>query len=125
MRSVYYAIFESHLSYVSIVWSQNTNSVKRHHLLQKKYLRIMFFQSFQNFHQGLSFKVSKILKSFDKTGHVNCIFLANLSKGYCLLFSITGSDFPHEFSSLPHQTTWSNLDYLKIPLYYTKTYGRY
>ena len=95
MRSVYYAIFESHLSYVSIVWTQNTNSVKRHHLLQKKYLRIMFFQSFQNFHQGLSFKVSKILKSFDKTGHVNCIFLANLSKGYCLLFSITGSNFPH------------------------------
>ena len=36
LRSVYYAIFESHLCYASLVWAQNTNSVKRLHLLQKK-----------------------------------------------------------------------------------------
>ena len=32
LRSVYYAIFESHLCYASLVWAQNTNSVKRLHL---------------------------------------------------------------------------------------------
>ena len=38
LRSVYYAIFESHLCYASLVWAQNTNSVKRLYLLQKKSL---------------------------------------------------------------------------------------
>ena len=35
LRSVYCSIFESHLCYASLVWAQNTNSVKRLHLLQK------------------------------------------------------------------------------------------
>ena len=33
LRSVYYDIFESHLCYASLVLAQNTNSVKRLHLL--------------------------------------------------------------------------------------------
>ena len=73
LRSVYYAIFESHLCYASYVWVQNTNSVKRLHLLQKKSLKIMFFQS-RNPHTGHLFKVSKILKSFDKTALENSPF---------------------------------------------------
>ena len=36
LRSVYYAIFESHLCYASLIWAQNNDSVKRLHLLQKK-----------------------------------------------------------------------------------------
>ena len=35
LRSVYYAIFESHVCYVSLVWAKNTNSVKRLQLSQK------------------------------------------------------------------------------------------
>ena len=67
LRSVYYAIFESHLCYASLVWTQNNNSVKKlHHLLQKKSLRFMFFQSRNSHHTGPLFKMSKILKSFDK-----------------------------------------------------------
>ena len=74
LRSVYYAIFESHLCYASLVWAQNTNSVKRLHLLQKKSLRIMFFQS-TNSHTAPLFKVSTILRSFDNTDIENCLFL--------------------------------------------------
>ena len=43
LRLVYYAIFESHLFYASYVWAENTVSVKRLSLLQKKFLKIMFF----------------------------------------------------------------------------------
>ena len=32
LKSVYYAKFESHLCYASLVWAQNTNSIKRLHL---------------------------------------------------------------------------------------------
>lgn len=36
LRSVYYAIFESHLCYASFFSAENTNSIKRLHLLQQK-----------------------------------------------------------------------------------------
>ena len=92
LQPVYYAIFESHLCYASLVWAQNTNSVKRLLLLKKKSLRIMLLQS-KNSNAGPSFKVSKILKSFDKIALENCIFVSKSLKGYCLLSSITGLNF--------------------------------
>ena len=122
LRSVYYAIFESYLCYVSLVWAQNTNSVKRLHLLQKKSLRIMFFQ-IRNSRTGPLFKVSKNLKSFDKTALENCIFISKSLKG--LLPSILNNWFKFSFESHSHDTRWSNLGYLKIPSYHTKTCGRY
>ena len=36
LRSVYYAIFESHLCYASFFSAENTNSIQRLHLLQQK-----------------------------------------------------------------------------------------
>ena len=122
LRSVYYAIFESHLCYASLVWAQNTNSVKRLHLLQKKSLRIMFFQS-RNSHTVPLFKVSKILKSFDKAALENCIFINKSLKG--LLPSIFNNWFKFSFEPHSHDTRWSNLSYLKIISYHTKTYDRY
>ena len=79
LRSVDFAIFESRLCYASLVWAQNTNSVKSLRLLQKKSLKIMFFQS-ANSHTCPLFKVSKILKSFDKTALENCIFISKSLK---------------------------------------------
>ena len=35
LKSVHYAIFESHLCYASLAWAQNTNLVKRLQMLQK------------------------------------------------------------------------------------------
>ena len=122
MRSVYYAIFESHLCYASLVWAQNNNSVKRLHLLQKKSLRLMFFQS-RNSHTGLLFKMSKILKSFNKTALENCIFISKSLKG--LVPFIFNNWFKFSFETHSRDTGWSNLGYLKMPSYHTKTCGRY
>ena len=80
LKSVYYAIFESHLCYASLVCAQSNNSVKGLHLLQKKCLRLMFFQS-KNSHTSPLFKMFKILKSFDKTALENCIFISKSLKG--------------------------------------------
>ena len=122
LRSVYYAIFESHLCNASLVWVQKNNSVKRLYLLQKTSLRIMFSQN-RNSHTVPLFKVSKILNSFDKTALENCIFISKSLKG--LLPSIFNNWFKFSFESHSHDTRWSNLGYLKIPSYRTKTYGRY
>ena len=97
LRSVFYAIFESHLCYVSLVWMQNTNSAERLHLLQKKSLRIMFFQR-KNSRTQFLFKVSQILKSFDKTTLENCIFISKSLKG--LLPPIFNSWLKFSFESL-------------------------
>ena len=45
-KSIYYAIFHSHLSYVWTAWGQNLNSKHRINLLQKKAMRIISFASF-------------------------------------------------------------------------------
>ena len=57
-RLVYYLIFEYHLCCASLIWAQNTNSVKKLHLIQKKPHRKMFFQG-RDFHTGSLFKNSK------------------------------------------------------------------
>ena len=98
--------------------AQDTNSVKRLYLLQKKSRRIMFFQN-KNSHTGPLFKVFKILKSFDKTALENCVFISKSVKG--LLPSI----FKFYFEPHSHDTRWPDLGYLKIRSYRTKTYGRY
>ena len=125
LRSVYYAIFEPHLCYASLVWAQNTKSVKRLHLLKKKSRTLMFFQS-RNSHTGPLFKMSKILKSFGKTALENYIFISKSLKG--LLPSIFNKWFKFSFKTHSHDThgtRWTNLGYLKIPSYHTKIYGRY
>ena len=38
LRNIYFAIFDSHLSYSCIVWTQNINTVRRLTILQKKAL---------------------------------------------------------------------------------------
>ena len=38
LKSIYHAIFELHLYYSSLVWAQNSNSVKRLFVLQKEIL---------------------------------------------------------------------------------------
>ena len=43
IRSIYYAIYHSHLSYVCTARSQNLNPKHRINLLQKKAMRIIIF----------------------------------------------------------------------------------
>ena len=87
----------------------------------------MFFQS-RNSHTGPLFKVSKILKSYDKTALENCIFISKSLKGLLITGAVIDNFnnwFKFSFESHSHDTRWSNFGYLKIPSYRTKTYGRY
>ena len=65
LRSIYFAIFESHLNYSSIVWAQNPGSIKRLIILQRKVLRIINFKP-RNCHTSPLFKENVILKLKDK-----------------------------------------------------------
>ena len=40
LRAIYFAIFDTHLNYASLIWGQNLNAVSSIVILQKKVLRI-------------------------------------------------------------------------------------
>ena len=44
LRSIYFAIFDSYLSYCCLVWAQNCSTIQRIVVLQKKAIRIINFQ---------------------------------------------------------------------------------
>ena len=43
LRTIYFAIFESHLKYCCLVWSQNHNAINRLVIIQKKLLEFLSF----------------------------------------------------------------------------------
>ena len=82
LRSIYFAIFDSYLSYYCLVWTQNHSTIQGIVILQKKAVRIINFQP-RNSHTSPLFKRSSNLKFQDKTCLENISFasksLNNLS----------------------------------------------
>ena len=71
---IYYEIFDSHVTYSCIVWTQYINTVNRFIILQKKALRIMNFQN-QLFHSSPLFSQNNILKFIVKIIWENLLFV--------------------------------------------------
>ena len=90
LRSVYYVILESHLCNAALTWAQNRNSLKIFIYYRKN--KIMFFAS-RNSDTCPLFKVSKIFNSFDKTALNKCVFMSKFWNSFCLLPSVTSSNF--------------------------------
>ena len=61
LRTIYFAIFDSHINYANLIWGQNLHSLSRIIILQKKALRIMNFQS-RDSHSSPLFRSNHILK---------------------------------------------------------------
>ena len=78
MKLIYHAIFEPHLYYSLLVWAQNSNSIKRLFVLQKKSLRIIYFLN-HNAHTSPLFRDLNILKFPDKIALENCLFINKYS----------------------------------------------
>ena len=71
LRFIYFAIFESHLNYCSLVWAQNYNAINCLVLLQKKALTITNYQP-RNFHTSPLFRKTFVLTFKDK---INLYFI--------------------------------------------------
>ena len=93
LRSIYFAIFDSCLSYFCFVRAQNCSTIQRIVILQKKEkaVRIINFQP-RNFHTSPLFKQNFILKFQDK------IFLDNIFFVSKSLNNLTPSVFSTSFS---------------------------
>ena len=122
LRSIYFAIFESYLSYCCLVWAQNFGTIQRIIILQKKAIRIVNFQP-RNFHTSPLFKQNSILKFQDKICLENILFVSkslnNLSPSiFNTWFSFSSDQHNYETSS----STQGNL--MKI-FYKANRYGKY
>ena len=122
LRNIYYAIFDSHLTYSCIVWAQNINTVKRLIVVQKKALRIMNFKD-QLFHSSPFFSENNILKFTGKITLEN-ILLVNKSVNRQVP-SIFYDWFTFSGDLHRHEACWSVTDHLNIPTLWTQKYGRF
>ena len=77
LRTIYFAIFDSHINYANLIWGQNLHSLSRIIILQKKALRIMNFQS-RDSHSSPLFRSNHILKLEDKILIENILFISKL-----------------------------------------------
>ena len=114
-------MFELHLYYSSLVWAQNSNSIKRLFVLQKKSLRVTYFLK-HNAHTYSLFRDLNILKLHDKIALEKYLFINKYFKK-CL-----PTIFKNWFtlSSIFHiyNTRWSNLGCIVVPPRNTKLHAR-
>ena len=75
LRTIYFAIFDTHLNYGNLIWDQYLNTVSRIVVLQKKALRIMNFHS-RDSHSSPIFKSNHILKLENKILIENILFIS-------------------------------------------------
>ena len=122
LRSIYFAIFDSYLSYCYLVWAQNRGTIQRIVVLQKEAVRIINFQQ-GNSHTSPLFKQNFILKSQDKICLENILFVSKS------LNNLTSSIFSTwcSFSSVQHnyETSSSAQGNLTKLFYKTNKYGKY
>ena len=90
LRSIYFAIFSSIMTYGSIIWGQTANiSVKRIQIIQNKAIRIINFSPF-NSPTAILYRKSNILKFSDYVKLQNFLLVHdNLNKRSSLIFFVT------------------------------------
>ena len=122
LRNIYFAIFDSHLTYSCIVWAQNINTVNRPIILQKKALRIINFKD-QLFYPSPLFSENNILKFSDKITLENILFVnKSINRQVPPIFSdwFTFLGDLHRY-----ETCWSVNDHVNIPTFGTQKYGHF
>ena len=75
LKTIYYAIFDSHINYANVIWAQSLNGVNRLFILQKKALRIFSFQP-PDCNSSPLFKKHNLLKFEDKIPLENVLLVS-------------------------------------------------
>ena len=112
LKSIYHALFESHIHYACIIWGQNMCTINRLFILQKKALRLIHFKE-RNAHTAPLFFKSKMVKLPEKIKIENFLFISKYVNNK--LPSIFNNW--HIFSSTSHnfETSFATKGHLKIP----------
>ena len=112
LKSIYYALFESHINYASyIIWGQNS-TINCLYILQEKALRIINFKK-RNAHSSPWFHYSKIIKIIDEVKIEYCLFINKYTNNK--LPSIFNDWSKFSSKSHNYQTLFASKGNLRIP----------
>ena len=120
LKTIYFAIFDSHINYANLVWAQNSNAMSRILTLQKKAMRIITFQS-RNCHSGPLFFKLKLLKFNDKVHLENVLLISKFINS--LLPPVFNNWFTFCSNVHNYETTSSATCKLFKPFFCTNLYG--
>ena len=121
LRTIYFIIFHSYLTYVITVWEQTRISQKRMTVFQKKTSRIMSFASFSS-HSWSSFHYYNILKFCDIVNIEASAFINNSFNSNS--FSVLAVRFKLVSESHAHNARSSSKSFIFVPSYNTSRFGR-
>ena len=119
--SIYRAIFDPHLNYASIVWSQTKSLINRVFTIQKKAIRSIHFKGKFD-HTSSLFSESNIIKLPDKVSIENCLFVSkSLNNQLPEIFNnwFVFSSYTHSYGTL-----YSEKGMLKVKSFNTKLHGK-
>ena len=120
LRSFYFSIFDSYLSYCCLAWAQNCSTIQRITFLQKNAIRITNFQP-RNFHTSPLFKQNSILKFQDKICLENILFISKSLNN--LPPSVFNTWFSFSSDQHNYETSSSTQGNLTKVFYKTERYG--
>ena len=119
LKSIYFAIFDSYLSYCCLVWAQNQSTIQRILILRKKAVN---FQP-RNSHTSPLFKLNFILKFQDKICLENVLFVSKSFNN--LTLSVFRTWFSFSSDKHNYETSSSTQGNLTKLFYTTNRYGKY
>ena len=119
--SIYHSLFDSHLNYASIVWSQAKSSMDRVFIIQRKALRTIYIKSKFD-HTSSLFAESNIIKLPDKISIEICLFVSKYL--YSQLPEIFNNCFVFSTDTHRYETSCSEKCMLKVNYFNPKSYGR-
>ena len=121
LKTIYYAIFDSHINYATVIWAQNFNAVNRVSIIQKKALRTISFQP-RDCHSSLLFKKQNLPKFEDKIQLENVLLVSKYFNN--MLPSIFGKWFIPCPNIHNYNTAASSTGKLFKPSFQTNLYGK-
>ena len=122
LRIIYFAIFDSHLSYSCIVWAQNINTVRRFTILQKNGIGIMNFKYQLSYSLPL-FSSNNILKFDEKITIENIIFVSKTINRQVTPIFYAWFTFSGNLDR--DKTCWSVTNHLNVQTLWNQKYGHF
>ena len=123
LRTINFAIFDSHINYANLIWGQNLHSLSRIIILQKKALRIMNFQSRDSLMSIIQIQqYSETWRQYSSYSIENILFINKSFNN--LLPPIFKSWFTFCSDLHNYHTVSSTADKIFKPSYRTDSYGK-
>ena len=121
LKTIYYAIFDSHINYANVIWAQNSNAVKRVCMVEKKAQRSISFQP-RDCHSSPLFKKHNLLIFEDNIQLENVLLVSKYFNN--ILPSVFGKWFTLSSDMHNYNAAASSTGKSFKPSFRTSVYGK-